>query len=320
MSVSFIFNDASIPFLSIENCKRYLPRFFSILRKATQNEVQIIRTRDSIGSNWYNVNYVDGFSLSQWIEQLHDIEYKRFIRGLMDRTKSPLVRIDEIEVLRKIEESEFVLPNDKEKAVYALGVAFLLEAPAVSCYSMNIWYENTIGIIHNQFDEKDNEVKKDCVVQNISQIEHIDSFLEALKKERQDSLNYLKGLKISGNPDFENLIFCQSVLRSFKSIGINKTLLKKLKVVLGTLNNLIKTKESESSIIDRSGLDISGESDTTKNNRKLSRHRVFRLPNGDSKMFDLHVKNFPDQRLYFLPDFESKKIYIGYFGKHLPLS
>ena len=134
------------------------------------------------------------------------------------------------------------------------------------------------------------------------------------------SKDYLKGLVAYGNDDYKNLIFCHNVLRNFERLGIHKSLLKKIKDVLGKLNSVIQVTESESYIIENAGLSISGESQTTKNNIKLIKHRNFKLPNGNFKIFDLHVKNFPDgQRLYFLPDFKSKKIYIGYFGKHLPV-
>ncbi len=103
-------------------------------------------------------------------------------------------------------------------------------------------------------------------------------------------------------------------------MSIFLSLLKKIEDVLGKLNCIIQIAESESYIIENSGLNISGESQTTKNNRKLIKHRNFKLPNGNFETFDLHVKNFPGgQRLYFLPDFKSKKVYIGYFGKHLPV-
>jgi hypothetical protein len=321
MNVSFVFNDASLPFKSLETCRQHLPVFFSILRKATKNEVHVIRTNENIGSNWYNIHYADGFSLSQWIEQRPDRDYKRYIRRIMDRTKCPLVSSDENEILDVLNRSEFTLADGNYQPVFSLGVAFLIETPAVSFCSMQRWKENWLAVVHNQFDgETDDVLKKDCYVENISQREHLSFFLKKLKEERQSSQDYLKGLVVSGNDDYKNLIFCHNVLRNFEQLGIHKSLLKKIKDVLGKLNSVIQVTESESYIKENLGLNISGESQTTKNTMKLIKHRNFKLPNGNFETFDLHVKNFPDgQRLYFLPDFKSKKIYIGYFGKHLPV-
>ena len=186
MSVSLIFNDASLPFKSLETCRQNLPVFFSILRKAMKSEVQLIRTNDNVGSNWYNIPYADDFSLSQWIAQQPDPDYKRYIRRIMDRTKCPLVSRDENQILDVLNCSEFILVDDNNQPVSSLGVALLIETPAVSFCSMQCWKENWIAIVHNQFDEETDEVfKKDCYVENISQLEHLSFFLKKLKEERQ---------------------------------------------------------------------------------------------------------------------------------------
>lgn len=321
MSVSFVFNDTSLPFESLDDCLQHLPVFFSILRRATKNEVQIIRTNDDIGTNWYNIHYVEGFSLSQWIEQQSNQDYKRYIRRLMDRTQCPLISDEENEILDTFDCSEFTLSNNNNLSVPSLGVAFLIGTPVVSFCSMRHWEENYISVVHNQLgEEADVMVKKDCCVENISQKEHLFLFLKKIKEERKISQDHLKTLSSSGNDDYKNLIFCHNVLQNFTNLNIHKSLLKKITDVLQKLNSVIQITESESSLIEKSGLNISGESQSTKNKKKLIKHRNFKLPNGDLKTFDLHVKNFPDgKRLYFFPNFKSKNIYIGYFGNHLPI-
>jgi hypothetical protein len=64
------------------------------------------------------------------------------------------------------------------------------------------------------------------------------------------------------------------------------------------------------------GLDVSGESDSTLN--KYGRQRKFRLPNRKKELFEKHIKT-GDLRFHFYPDEESKTIYVGYIGKHLPI-
>ena len=50
---------------------------------------------------------------------------------------------------------------------------------------------------------------------------------------------------------------------------------------------------------------------------KKKQMRLFKLPNGKTECFELHIKT-GDLRFHFFPDNNSLKIYIGYIGTHLP--
>jgi len=320
MSVCFVFNDASLPFASIENCEKSIPNFFLILRKAIKNEVQVIRTNNTIGNNWYKFHYADDFSLSQWVEQQKDKDYKRHIRSIMDKTECPLVSSEDFEVLSALENSDFELPGEKPKDVSSLGAAFLLKTSAVSFCSSPQWDSIVIDIVHLYLDGASSRIiREDCSADNVSQLDHLTSFLDRIKKERRDSREYLKSIKVKGNKDFPNLIFCPSTIKIFNHLEVSSFLLEKINYALDKLNSAITQANSDFDLIDMTGLNISGESDSTKQNKKLIKYRKFKLPNGEFRIFDLHVKNFPNyQRLYFLPDYDNHRIFIGYFGKHLP--
>ena len=68
-----------------------------------------------------------------------------------------------------------------------------------------------------------------------------------------------------------------------------------------------------------SALDISVESTSTNNNSRKKQERLFKLPNGKTEYFDLHIKPKRNLRIYIFPDNNSLKIYIGYIGAHLPI-
>jgi hypothetical protein len=65
------------------------------------------------------------------------------------------------------------------------------------------------------------------------------------------------------------------------------------------------------------GLDVSGESETVRNNPEMRSKREFYLPNAEKKFFENHIK-LNGIRIHFYPNTNNKKIYIGYIGKHLP--
>ena len=61
---------------------------------------------------------------------------------------------------------------------------------------------------------------------------------------------------------------------------------------------------------------ISPESRTTMRQHKAE--RIFTLPNGGTAIFELHIK-LGDIRIHILEDNTSKKILVGYIGKHLTI-
>lgn len=64
----------------------------------------------------------------------------------------------------------------------------------------------------------------------------------------------------------------------------------------------------------KTSLRISPESDATMKIDKYHDQRMFKLPDGRTECFDLHIKT-GDLRFHFFP--ENQVIYIGYIGKHL---
>lgn len=64
----------------------------------------------------------------------------------------------------------------------------------------------------------------------------------------------------------------------------------------------------------KKGLDISPESDSTMKQEKFKNARKFKLPDGRTECFELHLK-LGDVRIHIFPD--NLKIYVGYIGTHL---
>ena len=103
-----------------------------------------------------------------------------------------------------------------------------------------------------------------------------------------------------------------------KSIGYTEQILEKLRI----LDKYCQDYWIGGSFIyndanQRVALKISPESDPTMNDAKKKQMRMFKLPNGKTECFELHIKT-GDLRFHFFPDNNSLKIYIGYIGTHLP--
>ena len=118
---------------------------------------------------------------------------------------------------------------------------------------------------------------------------------------------------------FKRIELCPGVEAQLKSIGSAQQILK----TLLTLYNYCVTFWNNGGFnYDEargfnSALDISTESTSTNNNSKKKQKRLFKLPNGNTECFDLHIKPNKNLRIYIFPD--NLKIYIGYIGAHLPI-
>lgn len=117
---------------------------------------------------------------------------------------------------------------------------------------------------------------------------------------------------------FKRVELCSGVKSQLKSIGYTEQILEKLRI----LDKYCQDYWIEGSFVyndanQRVALKISPESEPTMNDTKKKQMRMFKLPNGKTECFELHIKT-GDLRFHFFPDNNSLKIYIGYIGAHLP--
>ena len=320
MSTDIVFNDISLPFQDTATCQEKLPIFFSLLSKLMREGVDVVRMSERIGDNWFNITYAENFNFSQWLNNCTDKDLQRRIKSIA--TRASFFEEVEMVLFNEYENCDFFLKEVDGKRAIALGAASLLNLFAISFCSSSKWVENRIEIVKYQIaSQVGNIIEKTCWVCNISIKEHFQPYIDKIRDERQESKNYFNNFTNEVNMDFLNLVFCENALEDLKQNDIDLYLRKKICHILDALNLAIQTSSNIQGIIDTAKLDISPESGQTKANTRLMRLRTFKLPNGSYKVFDWHVKNFPHyRRLYFEPDFQNRKIFIGYFGKHLETS
>ena len=150
---------------------------------------------------------------------------------------------------------------------------------------------------------------------------HINSQENYHSFKKQKIQNITKGIEIWERQSllFERVILCPEVETQLKSIGYTEQILEKLLI----LDKYCQDYWKGGSFIyndanQRVALKISPESEPTMNDAKKKQMRMFKLPNGKTECFELHIKT-GDLRFHFFPDNNSLKIYIGYIGAHLPI-
>jgi hypothetical protein len=115
---------------------------------------------------------------------------------------------------------------------------------------------------------------------------------------------------------FSKVVLCPDVEDNLKNIEVKDltTIVDKLTdldayVAVNWISGSFNYHKANEQI----SLRISPESESTMN--KYRKERLFRMPDGTTKCFELHIKIGSSLRIHFYP--ENGKIFIGYIGIHL---
>lgn len=117
---------------------------------------------------------------------------------------------------------------------------------------------------------------------------------------------------------FKRIELCPEVEEQLKN-GYTEQILDKLRILDKYCQDYWTGGSfSHKDATQRVALDISLESASVMNDPKKKRMRMFKLPNGKTECFELHIKT-GNLRFHFFPDNNNLKIYIGYIGTHLSI-
>lgn len=118
---------------------------------------------------------------------------------------------------------------------------------------------------------------------------------------------------------FPNLILCGEVEVQIANLGNSshfRQVVERLRSLDGFVQSWNSGNFSYQELNKNTSLRVSPESETTMN--KYGDQRVFSLPDGSRKTFELHIKT-GDLRFHFYPCNHNYVIYIGYIGPHLDI-
>jgi len=314
-----VLNEASLPFSSVEDCLDNLESFFDILHKTMAQSVSFSRV-DEVEGNWNSLIYADGFSFGSWLNNNQDKDRLRQIQSVLSNVKCPSININDNQNNIPVSEMLFVLNSNQKIEVNGLGYASIIKATGLSFSSSTQWKSSLIPVLKSwdEFGQVNEEIVN---VPNVCTLTQAEEFLASLEIEQQSKRDYFDTIKTKDNTDFPNLLFTESVLRTFRSASLSAQDYEKALQIMRSLNSAITTANGLSELNEITGLSISGESSQTMDNKKLARLRRFRHPELGNQIFEEHVKNFMNyKRMHILIDYEANKICIGYFGNHLKTS
>lgn len=316
----YIFNELSTPFTTNKNAAKLgLKIFVQTCIEVSKLGLTTLRLPEIIGKNLYNLQIAPHYLISQWLqESTVEEDLKNKFREIV--TDSPLITDEEPIAQEFSNRSEFRITRENNtKLAVGLGAAYLLETLGLSFSSHSIWNNEEItNIEHWYLNDIGSEIIKIISVKHASQPEHIAKHIRWFEDNRRESLQKSRDLWERKEEFFPDLILCGEVEIQLSKLGIQSKYFDQIIEKLKQLDNYAR-EWTEGTYNDdkvkQYGLNVSGESKNTI--RKYGRLRKFKLPNEKRELFEKHIKT-GDLRFHFYPDNKTKKIYVGYIGKHLP--
>ncbi|MGN6566594.1 MAG: hypothetical protein ACTHJ0_01510 [Flavipsychrobacter sp.] len=287
-----------------------------------------LRIHENTVPSLYNISFNESYTLQHW---LSDNRIEQDIRDKFKEIVStfPLIKETEVRESYLYKNSQFFKQINTDKIeVWGLGAAYIYGTLAFSIATHEDWECSSVDLSHQYFKDCDGqEMNEDIeIVEEIVSVKHFYN-IETLRihndwwiKFRTECLETSSDLWKNRQEMFPNLILCGEVENQLQKIGISKMLTQIIER-LNELNDYVRNWKVSDFNYDEANkttnLRISPESFSTM--KRFGSLRRFNVPGQGKKIFELHIKT-GDLRFHFYPDNTSKRVYVGYIGKHLRIA
>lgn len=316
MELEMVLNELS---LRVPAEDRYIARermsdFIKMVVTATSHGVKrTIRTHSNLDS----LELASGYPVARWRNDIDvDRDARRFFTTLV--TKSPF--LDDVldpDIHNSFDLSDFFHNGDR---AFGLGVAFLLEAFAVSIQSEACWYVPRLQLTISQMgdDGEVTDIIEEIPHASISDhvYEHLNWIKKRLEYDKQSVIH--KGIDIWNHKDqwFPHLYFCEKVEEQLQTLP-QGDMIKSVFRWLQKLESYCNGWSGSSFEPGKISNGITTESFATL--QTFGKERTFLCPDGIPRTFSWHAKmRLMEWRIYLEPLPAEKKLIIGYIGPHLP--
>lgn len=312
--------------LSLEKVKsrdvacEIMETFVRAYLKAKEIGFEEIRLHQDSVPSLFEISICDNYSINAWlldkrIDEDLRIRFKEIV------TNSPLITDDEITHSELYNRSDFFkLLDGVRHTVWGLGASYIHQTLACSLNTHAEWRKSEVQINHYYLTSTAEEKVEDVITKNFAIDANLDDHIDWYEDLRKKSLQASRELWEKRREFFPYIELCEEIEGQLKKIGVSKALFQIIDR-LQTLNKYAQSwTEGDFSYEDaneKTNLRISTESDSTLN--KFGSLRRFNIPELGRQLFDLHIKT-GNLRFHFYPHNDSKKIYVGYIGKHLRIS
>jgi hypothetical protein len=321
MSRPLVFNHHALPYPDAEQARADLPDFMrTAFRCCRRYTFKLILLDETLGSAWQNIELAPGYYGRDGLAEIQRSDREIYQAFLNLITRSPLLE-DKVGL-----EYEVGLP-EQEKNLTALQAAVVYQTYLLSMPSAIPWNQAKITVWVDTL-QKDELVRQTQQVPNVCGGQSLAT--------HDSALTDLKRKCIAGRPElWENRVDLFPHLAFLPRLSGNQLLRGNCRTdiwnkayrALEALDRFAEVWQANRQLVYQStqladyGMpcDVSGESASTLQNKKTRAMREFWLPTGNKVCFSEHAKLPGGVRLHFYPDTETRQLYIGYLGPHLPV-
>ena len=290
-----------------------------------KNGVSEIRLHESV-QNIYSWTLCPEYLVSQWKEDPEvDKPLKSRFKSII--LKSPIFEEHHFVEAEEFKDSEFFFEEAGQlKNCSGLAAAYIYDTPAISLDSAETWQTSTLGITHNYViaNEDNVEIKSELrSIKHFYNIETFNSHNDWIEEQYRESTKTASDLWLKREELFPNLIFCGETEKQLQNNTISGKFFKQIYSKLGTLNKIASEWKLMNGVFDARWasanypIEVGEESECTLN--RYGTDRSFKLPDGQYETFELHIKFQTNIRIHFFCRTESREVFVGYIGKHLPI-
>lgn len=306
-----VFNELSISSEDIDKfqARELMSNLVDTLRAATKAGVQnILRTSEDLNS----MELAPGYSIAQWRKDREaDRDQRNFLIVLTAKSPYNIDTTDEVQAQFNLTDVSF-----QGKKSEGLRFTVITDSIAISLSSAPEWNESRLSIDLTEIDSEGQIVCRLTEIKHASSKQHIKELNPWIRDRIYQDIKNGRQLWLDRTKLFDRIDFCDCVEKQLGDILAGDPKLIHIVNMFSTLNQ--KCQSWEVGSLSLEGLEASGESETTMNNKIFKKKRTFKCPDGKERVFEPHIKlKFYNWRIHFLAETPGRVI-IGYVGIHLP--
>lgn len=309
MPFDLIFNELSVltPAQDHHTGCRWMDEFVATLRQCRKAGVS---GGLRVPKQFHHMLLANDYPIGRWIgDRSIDRNQRDFVRVVI--TKAPFLEdllVDSVQ--NSYELAEFTCEG---RTSQGLALAFLLDSLSVSLSSDTPWKRSAIPIGIFALDESATELDDVAMVRNASTPTHVTEHSSWISKRRITDIVSGRDLWDRRAYLFPSLDFCLEVETQIENLAANDPCFIFAVKAFADLQDFCVNWTS-SAFDQRSLGNCSRESQPTM--QQYGESRAFTAPEGNKVVFEWHLKRF-DFRTYFTPLGSTKRMLIGYVGRHL---